>query len=445
MKLPFVKRQTYDDLQQINSNLQHTCSMAFDILTGQSNNAVKYKGQEYNSYKSQVTELGQKYEGLADWGNQLAKIIIDTRASFIISSGIVVKPKSKEFEREYQYIKDFMKLNDIDEEVPQDWAIEAEIEGKFLARLTKNKNKELKQIDARYIPFTSTDYTVETAPEDYKDYTKVYYKYTPNSGDKSGQSVDVALDPKEFVYKRFGGRTFKVNNTPSKTCSVLTQIESLDKCLYDLRRINHLFASPTPFINAETKEAAKSLNDAIADINWTIGKMLIGHNSTFEMIGVDMAGIDNLINEIITNLKIICGATGIPPHFLGFADLMKNRSTAENLMEEIQAATTKDRRVWIGAYEELFSKVLQMANDEYSMDFKIDAVEVKIPYISQEQFTRIVNTWLPLQLAGIVSEETVREKTPDIDGEVEKERIEEERKNMVIIPPRNTTGANDEE
>lgn len=399
------------ELKKNYAQLQHTV----DILISGFEERKAYKGNPYQSYGSMVKALSEKYSGTADWGNQIAKNIIEVRAAFTIGQGIKPVMKDKKAEREIEFINQFIESNNLDEEVPQDWAKEAEIEGKFLCRLFANK--DTKQIEIRYIPWTAHEYKIETAEDDYQKYIKATYKVN-----KTGDPID--LEPHEFVYKKFGGRTHKVNETPPKTGLVLRHIEDLDKALWDWRKINHLFSAPTPYFKCEDKNQAKQLLDRLKDINWKIGKLLVT-TATFSLVSFSGQGIDSLEKEIISLAKIISGATGVPVHFLGLPDLMSNRAVAENLMELIYASTSKERQVWVGAYEEIFNKALAMANKEFQNNYKADAIGIEIPFVTTEKMKELAEVWLPMYSAGAISHDFFLSKIPGLDIEEEKNRNSE--------------------
>lgn len=364
----------------------------------------KYKGNPYMSYDSAIKELDKKYRGVAQWGNHLTQIIIDIRTAFIMGGG--VKVTGDENSKEYKFIQDLIQLNDIDEEVAIDWAKEGEIEGKFLARLFPNK--ETKNVDVRHIAYTNTSYKVETEPDDYKKYIQVRYRVN---------ETDRILKSDEFVYKRFSGRENQVNETMPKLATVLRNIEDLDKALWDLRKINHLFASPTPYFKVAEGKDVERVYEKLKDTNWKIGKLLVS-NAEFELKGYSSSGLEALFKEIETHSKIISGTTGVPVHFLGIPDLLSNRATAENLMEVLYSATEKERKVWIGFYEELFDKAMLMANKNFQQNYKIKnesgerTIYVDIPFITPERIKQLVEVWLPLYTAGAIELDEMKAKIP---------------------------------
>lgn len=366
-------------------------------------------GNPYNTSDTAIDELSKKYEGTATWGNQQARNIIDVRAAFIVGSGIkaVSKKKDGKSTRELEFIQEFIQRNDLDEEMPQELAKEGEIEGRFLGRLFFNEDDE--QIDLRHLSYSTYKYKVIADKNDYKKYISVNYK------DKDNKDINIT-DSNEFIYKRLCGRVNKVNDMTPKVAMVLRQMEDLDKALWDYRHINNLFSSPTPYFKCATKEEAESLYNRLKEANWKIGKFFCG-TAEFSMVSADTQGLEGLKEEIIALAKIISGATGIPVHFLGLPDLMSNRAVSTDLFEFIMASTVKERKLWKGIYEEIFRKVLMMANDKLQKDFDVDSIEVELPYVTDAKIKEIVETWLPLYLEDVIDLDYLLSKIPDIDAQ----------------------------
>ncbi|GAH41096.1 unnamed protein product, partial [marine sediment metagenome] len=117
------------------------------------------------------------------------------------------------------------------------------------------------------------------------------------------------------------------------------------------------------------------------DKNFKLKKVLAG-TAKMSFIKLDAGGIDSIEKEIVSLVKLISGNTGIPVHFLGFVDLMSNRATAEDLINMINAATTKERQTWIGAYEEVIKKAMDMWNNAaepgMSKEKQLDPDKIKV-------------------------------------------------------------------
>jgi hypothetical protein len=425
MQVQEMQRKNRQLEKQI-KNYQHVQELLTkDILTLRETEST-VKGNDYQQYATAVQAISNKYNNAADWGCMQTGIIIDLRAAFILGEGVQIIPTTKtkdEAQREMQWANDFLDYNDLDAEMAQEIAKEAEIEGKIALKLYYDK-EEFKgwpgMVSVRYISWLTKHYEVETDPQDYLWYKKL--KWMPTSKDKAEE-----LGEDEFVYKKFGGRLNKPNEAQPKIMRALTAIDKLDKALWDLRRINHLFASPTPNFEVDDPRKVNAILEYLKDINWKFGKALV-HTAKFSMVGPDSAGVANLVEEITTWAKIVSGITGVPIHYLGFLDLLKNRATGENTRELIMAVTEKERKIWIGAYEELLIKAMKMfnekANAQKSKERQLDPYRIKvtIPHITQEHWDRIEKVLIPAAVGGIVSKEYVASQIPGVDMQEEADR-----------------------
>jgi len=424
-----LQAQAIKKLESEVTSLRHS---VIDIVTAAADTAVTYTGNAYKTYTAQVTAISAKYSGTADWGNQICKNIIDVRSAFIVGNGVkpILKDEKIDSNRELEFIQAFIEYNNLDEEIPQEWAKEAEIEAKILLHISPNTKEGTAaasggMIDVRHIPWNTQKYTVVSMPEDYAVYESVWYNQVNSEGRATGKKITYL--PPEFVYKKFGGRTSTINTPNSKISQVLKTIEDIDKALYDWRVIDNLFASPTPTVECEDGDVALEVYDKLKEINWKPGALLVLGRAKFNMVAPQMSGIDALKNEIESKSMIVSGAVGVPIHFLGFAHLMSNRATADNLFELIWASTSKERKLWVGAYEELFAKVLRMANEYLHAGFQEEAITnigASIMELSESKLQELKDIWLELYIANAISLDTFLSHVPEIDVEDEKAKIE---------------------
>jgi len=415
------------------SKLQHL--MKDDILA--LTDAVSgYKGNAYPSYESAVAEIDRKYKGVADWGVLQTGSIIDLRAAFIIGDGLIVSAEGEEAEKELEWVEEFLKYNDLDREVAQEFAKEAEIEGKIALKLALEEDKEQDKevgeknkkwkVSVRFISWLDKKYEVVPNPLDYLDYQKLKWKAT-------GKRKEETLDAKEFVYKKFGGRIMNPNEAAPKIMKCLPQIESFDKALRDWRQINHIFAGPVFYAECEDQKEVDAMLTAFTDKNFKINKILAGTAKVY-FVKLDVGGIESIENEIADLAKVISGTTGVPVHWFGFVDLMSNRATADDLLNMINAATTKERQTWIGAYEEVIHKAMMMWNNaaekgmskEKQLD--PDKIKVDIPIITKMHYDRLEKIFLPAVIAGKISDEAWLAMLPGFDVKAELDRKEEKEK-----------------
>lgn len=421
-------------------NLNVTLQAATDALTNSSDissNKV-YTGNYYKTYVGQVSALHNKYDLAADWGCMTLKNIVDVRAAFMIGRGIrVVKRASFKGDatRELEWLRGFVKYNNIDEESPQDWAIGTELEGKVLLRLraVPNTDKKEDRIRVLYVPWQKQQYTVAADIPDYYTYTDAFYtgtqEFTTAPGKTKSVNTSFALTAEEFVYRRFGGSAYEINDTPPKSAFVIRHIEDLDKELWDWRKINNLFAAPTPVFEMETTDGAKKVQGRIDSKNWTIGKGIAIAGGKLVLVQADSGGSESIQKAAEADVQAISGATGVPVHFLGHPELLSNRATAENLLELIELSTGKERKIWVGAYEELFQKAILMHNEEFHGNLNPEAVTAEIPFTSSQNLNTIEEVYLPMYVEGAMSLQQLLSYVAELDVEVEVERIKENKTN----------------
>jgi len=397
-----------------------------------------YQSNSYPSYQSAVAEINRKYIGVADWGVLQTGSIIDLRAAFIVGDGMIISDKEpgEEPSPELEWVEKFFKYNDLDREVVQEFAKEAEIEGKIALKLAveedKEENEEVEEgdkkwkVSVRFISWLDKKYEVTTNPKDYLDYQKLAWKET-------GTTKKETLDAKEFVYKKFGGRIMNPNEAAPKIMKCLPQIEGFDRALWDWRNINHIFAGPVLYAKCENKEEVGLMLTAFDNKNFKLKKILAG-TAEMSFIKLDTGGTSSLEKEIANLAKVISGTTGVPVHWLGFVDLMSNRATAEDLINMINGATTKERQTWIGAYEEVIKKAMDMWNNAaekgMSKEKQLDPnkIKVDIPIITKMHYDRLEKIFLPAAIAGMISQEALLAMIPGLDVKSEMKRKEDKEK-----------------
>ena len=376
-----------------------------------------YKGNEYQDYGAAVTAIEDKYNGTAKWGVMQTANIVDLRAVFVINEGPKVVARKPGANKEIDWANKFLEYNDIDKEVAQQFATEAEIEGKIAIKLTPVKTKDKDErgtevdttaITARYISWLEKKYDVKASSNDYFDYQTL--SWTP-----TGQTEAEVLKAPQFVYKKFGGRINNPNSASPKVMKCLTQVDDLSVALRDWREINRLFAGPILYMKLQNKSDVKEALELFEDKNFKIKKTLAGIGE-LSYIQLDINGIDSLEREIVTIAKMIAGTTGVSVQYLGLADLLKNRSTSDDLREMLTAATTRERQIWKGAYEELIKKAMVMFNEmEKKTPLNPNKIGVEIPVVTQAQWQHIQNVFLPAAIAGKIDDETFLEQIPSID------------------------------
>ena len=403
-------------LEEMAGQIAHLEELVSDDITTVISAEDKYKGNKYQTYSEAVNEIHSKYNGNADWGVLQTGNIIDTRSAFIIGQGINIIGDKKDAQKELDFIHEFFNFNDLDREGAQEFAKEAEIEGKYLGKLFWHE--KAKMVALRFVSWTEYNYKIIADPNDYLRYEKATWKKN---------NTVTTLTEDQFVYKKFGGRVNKPDDSPPKIAKCLTQIEHLDKALRDWREIDRLFAAPTPHIECKTAEEAKKMNDLLEAKNIFKIRKMFAHTGTFKYTSPDPGHYQSIKDEILSNTQIISGTVGMPVHFLGYPELMSNRSTAWDLKDLVNASTLKERKIWQGGYEEIIEKAMAMWSAKGNKQ-KLDPskISVEIPFWSQEQWDRFEKVYLPGYIAGAFSLEYILSQLPGLDVEKEMARREQE-------------------
>lgn len=398
----------------------------FDPATGtyDTENA-RYRGNKYPGDLNMVYAVNRAYIGEADWGVNLVKSIVEIRAAMVGGAAGVEVGQSLNYKgeakRELDFIREFMAYNEINQSTQMDWAVEGGIDGRCMFELSTAVVDKKNKVRARYVPFyggiTAPRYTIKT---DEYDYTR--HLYADIGSLESGQVRRVS--PDRYVYRKFGGRKSCVNSSSPLVGHVLPQIEAIDQALRDWREINVLYASPTPTVSVDNAEDAQTQYTMMTQtLKWQIGRLLVIGGGDYKLVGPESGGIDSLMDEITTNLKIVSGTTGIPPHFLGFPDLMSNRATADGLLEMMFAATAKERTAWIEAYTELFRKAIILYNKVSGDNLNPEAVVAVLPENTQTRLRQLVDVWLPLFESKAISRPTFLTRVPGVDPDKEEETV----------------------
>ena len=410
--------------------LNETLVNSIERLT---NERSRYSGNAYKKYETAVKAIEDKYVGNADWGVELTGNVIDLRAAFIIGSGVSLSAAKgmdeSEAKEELEFLRDVYEFNKLDAEMAFENAKEAEIEGKIAFSVKMEdasafkkdkggKGKYEKLPSVRFIPWADTKYVVTTEATDYLNYKTLTWKRT--------EGADVSLSAGQFVYNKFGGRVSKPNQAEPKIMKCLPQIDDVSHALRDWREINHLFAAPIFDVEVEDTQEVGNAAKAIEEHRMNIRKAFVHSKSKLKIQSPPMGGVDSLKEEIIVKIKIISGTTGIPVHFLGLLDLLKNRATGDNTRELINAGTDRERQIWIGTYNELNEKCIEAFNDEtQTRTLEPSKVKATIAMITQEQWDHIADVFLPMFLAGALSIEYILSQVPGVNVEDEMKRLDQ--------------------
>ncbi len=379
----------------------------------------------YSTKGSQVSELRNKYRGIGTLGAPILQRLVNLRVAFSVPNRLFLAPdmavkkkqgiSDRQVEDTKNFLTEFMELNGLDAEVPRELCKESELQGQVALGLVWDHVK--KNVVLKYFPWNQSNYTI-------KQLTKYAFK-----GEKTfvaaldGKRISFSDD--KFVYLGFNDELSAETIQGYPTCGpILKTIENLYKDLLDWRKLNHLFAHPTPHFKCETKDEAIAINEMIQKTGWKIGTA-IATNGDFQLKGPSGAEANLLMLAITTAAKIISAHTGIGIHFLGFANVMSNRATADSMGEPTEVVLHSEITSWTSFYKELFRKAITMRNAHLQGQLPINVVLPRLVPLTDRQWRVIKDIYLPLFEKGAISHITLLNKIPDLNADEEMEKIKE--------------------
>ena len=395
----------------------------------------------FTNYELQVAETYRKYNAQASFGNQQVRAIVDLRTAFIAGEGISI---TAEDEKTSDWIENFLKKNNLHGRYFLNAVKGSEMAGQSLFLLKMNNWLD----DSLYVKALRVPYTGE------QSYRPVYFDIYESDEvkvieiKKNGQWV--TADFIDFIYIRTGGDDHN-NQTPvTKVGTVLTDVENYDRAIKDMRRNNHIFARITPTWETKDDNETTALQKKLSDLKWTIGKAFIG-SAKFKYVTPEGGAHENLNIELVATVKTISSVTGVPVHWLGYVDLMSNRSTAETLYELIKNATINERSEWKNSLYFLILKAQEMYINAGGQDLpRLDyEFEIKLPLLDFSNFLERVKGLNVAFADRAISLFDYRNFIPGIDPlktekQIEVEDSKEEEKLIKIGNQLNQSGEEEE-
>lgn len=351
-----------------------------------------------------IKKIRTMYKGEAQYGNIACASVVNFNRAFQWANGLIVVGEEDEAgqkpEEELGVVQDFLDFNDLNEEQGLLLGAEGELSGQVLLRWAWDRQAQ--QVRVWAVPLVETQYKAVYRAGDFTTLEKMILF--------PGTDQEEEVPGKDCVFIRFRGILNGTYGVPTPL-PCLSQMENIDKGREDLRKVNHLFSFPTPVITGKTEARVNYINGIIASLNWKIGKalvMLAGETMSYaEISGV---GSDQLIKEIQLNMQQTSAVTDVPVHFLGYPDLLSNRSTSTDMFEGPVKRAMSDQRVWMGGFEELLDKVLPLY--AFQLQKKLDArrVAIAFPPVRTGNLEDLVAAWLPVRVSREISHKLFLEK-----------------------------------
>ena len=382
----------------------------------------------FRNYSAQLVETYRKYEGRAQLGNPQTRALIDIRTAFIAGEGISVQARNPDTAK---WINRFLNDNKLKGSKWINLVKGGELSGKQLIVLDiiGRLNNDPKVTVFR-IPFFNgkTGINFEIDLLNRFDFDTVRDVLRVSEGNK------LSMNLSNFKFVRLGGSDADVNETTTRIGLVLHELESYDRALNGMRQNNHLFNKIFPTFLTKSKTETNELSSWIDRLKWKIGTVFIG-TADMQFKAPPMTTHENYKSEMLAVSKVISATTGVPIHWTGWVDEMSNRSTAEELYEVINNATTMERLIWSEAIKDIILMAMQLSVDNGIGDLRVvdEDFDVKIPVIN---FSKMLNYVKALSLAfgdEVISRKDYQNALPGIDPYETQKNIDQERKEKVDL------------
>lgn len=390
-----------------------TQSLQMDYLEKVSRGAASAETWTFDRWE-RLRRIRRMYAGEAQHGSIPCQAVVNFNRSFQMASGLVVLAEDREAAaEEMSIVQDFLDFNDLTEERLLDLGAENELSGQVLFRFAWDE--AARHVLLWPVSLLETRYRVEYADALTLKHAVLY----PDSEQQT------TVPAEELVYIKFRAHWNAPHGTPTPMGCV-AQMENVSKALEDLRRINHLFAHPTPVLNV-LDDRIQAVETQIANTNWKIGQSLVlGADESYKLAELGGTGAEYLLKEIQVLMQQISALTDVPVHFLGYPELLSNRSTSEDLFEGPVKRAQADQRVWIGGFEELLAKVLPLYSAGLGRTLDPEAVAIAFPPIRQGNMADVLQAWTAVRSARNISLRTYLEKIGIADPDEEIRLMQEE-------------------
>lgn len=435
----WIKKKRYDDMVSNFGTLQEQMGVVLENIEQYSSVAIN-RDRPYRSAIAQRAEVRGKYQGVSVYGgNMLCQRLVDLRVAFSVPNRLFlvkndkVKASDAEVKEAKNFLNEFMARNLLDSSLPRDLAKESELDGQVLTRLVWERASKVPII--KYYPIGSVGYKIG-ALDKYGVKPELTAEFKING-------KDIKLQDDTFTFIAFHDTLTLYKGYP--TCgAILKTLENIDADLLDWRKLNHLFAHPTPHFKCESQEEAIAINDMIKTTGWHVGTA-IATNADFQLKGTTGVESNLLMLSIQTNAKIISGHTGVGIHFLGFSNVMSNRATAESLGEPTEVALHAEIASWHAFYSDLLNKAIRMRNGKLNKPIREGLIIAKIVPLTDRQWRTIKEIYMPAAEKGLISQDTFLDMIPGVDTDAEKERIiEQQAKQLEEDKVRSSFQSNDD-
>ena len=311
---------------------------------------------QYTDYLSQVAEVYRMLEGVALYGAEQTKSVLSYRTAFLSGEGIRV---SADTDRLQEWIEGWLRVNGLTGRALTDVVSDTEVVGQALWTVDDMGMATAHPSFVGYEGYDGHYLGPQSFAGDWQQprWWPMYdgLRLTGIKQRQDGSDYMPWLEPgrDRFVFIRTGGHG-NVARYPAPTTRLGLCIDSLknyDRAVRQARVLNNESTRQSPTFelhptddSADEQELAEYYQK-LADEGWGPGDPVITRGK-FHIESSDSSPVATVSSEVAMIVKDLSAVTGVPPHWLGYTDLLANRATANSLFEAIAASTHIERLSW---------------------------------------------------------------------------------------------------
>ncbi len=376
-----------------------------------------------------IIECWLKYAGYSSYGSNIVQMIVDTRSSAILGDGLNLSTSGEIEQRNLDTVLTQTRFLDR----LAGWVALSEVEGVILMRV-KEENGEVK-----VRPYThSTDYvyysldpygelkgvninssSVLSVVNDYGSSGRLDKYKQAGFFQVEDEDRDRKVPIDDLVFSGFqSGEWGYAIHTPAVT-NILPECEAVTRALDDMRIANHVSGAQTLVLEAHESGQVKKDEEALTKRISGVGQAICTSSKVY-YVSPKAEAMGALSEELTTNIELISGITGVPVTRLGFVKLFGTKAGAEEVGSSLYSSTAHQRERW----EKFIPRLLKKCGE--TVGLSVGDVQAKFSIRNENRLDKKLRLYLDLNLSGILSKKTIRELVPDVDLELEEQRLREE-------------------
>lgn len=401
------------------------------------------------SYSARINALTRMYMAQERNGRGIARSVIGFRAAVIGGRGASVKSEDREVDK---FCRDYFRWNKLDGSGFYNRVRISEIEGRWVGLLAMDgdavkatiyrHHKFPHEFVDRRVDADGRTIKIDDLPSEKSELKELDRVPGELIGVRIGGIKSGKLNPMEIVTMAIVGGFYDdledSGDTPAVAHNVIEELQAVSLAQIDARIVNRNYASPIRHYNFQNidvmswiwEKMARRRHDGTEYLDYDIGDNTAfpGSVSNVETSGQALGCLDR---EQKMAVYAISGTTKIPIMWLGWTSELSNRATATELPESLHLGTLSERQAHSGAIEDELRKAIKIWNRENGKSLDENAViKVEIPHVTLGWIKLVAETYGNLELAGIISKDTLRGMIPIGNPEDERKKIEAEKSEM---------------